>query len=163
MRCALAAALLSLALASSWAQESPSSSIDSLPAVLAPTSPRSDYLSSDGTINWAKLDADSQAHLQTASELSASASETESKLKDLQTQYTDLLNLSRAADEAARKALARSSANSALWRVGALSGVAGLAGSLLDHEAARGAGVGAGIGALAAAVWWVVEGWPPWK
>lgn len=61
------------------------------------------YLNPDGTINWQALEAASQELLKTALEAEASQAELQSRLKDLQTQYALLQNLSKEADESAKK------------------------------------------------------------
>jgi hypothetical protein len=63
---------------------------------------------------------------------------------------------------AAKAEVRRHNLAAGLWRAGALSGIAGLAGSLLDRSNPRGAAIGAGAGALAGGVWLLTEHWPPW-
>lgn len=151
MRCALVAFLACLALVSSWAQDPPSSSTDSPPAASALTSPKLSDIAARLLSLSTALSSEADAQSIELSELQSLLEESRTALESSQA------SLDKAAVEAKRL-----SAGMALWRVGALSGVIGLAGSLLDHEAARGAGIGAGIGAAAAAVWWAVEAWPPW-
>jgi hypothetical protein len=62
--------------------------------------------------------------------------------------------------KAEKKAEAR---KAALWRVLALLGITGIAGSLIDAAPERGAAYGAAAGAVGGAVWWAAEHWPPWR
>jgi len=108
------------------------------------TAARLSRLSADLLTELTALQADSAA-------LSSSLAESRSALTSCQQ------SLEQAAKQARRDSL-----TAGLWRVGALSGTAGLIGALIDAGTPRDAAMGAGIGAAIGAAWWIAEHWPPW-
>lgn len=54
----------------------------------------------------------------------------------------------------------QASLKSGLWRFGAFSSIAGLAGTALEGRLGQGTAWGAGLGAVAGGVWLAIEHWP---
>jgi hypothetical protein len=152
MRCAFALALCCLALVSSWARPESIPSTASPPAVSAPSSPTLSDIA-------ARLSALSTA---LSSEASAQSTELQESKSLLEESRNALLSSQASLDKAARETRLRS-LDAALWRFGALSGVLGAGGSLLEPAKAQGAAIGAGIGAAIALAWTIFDYWPPWK
>jgi hypothetical protein len=94
--------------------------------------------------------------VQASGELSTEAWALQSDLKLSQTQYANLLKLSKETDAAASRVIQRCSLEVALWRVGAFAGTAGCAGALLSSGRLQSAAIGVVFGAAAGIVWWMV-------
>ena len=180
MRCALAVFLACLLLASLSAQASSTPSTGSpLEASAAPSSqpvPTWDQLDEI----WNQLEQSGQTSSTDLAALKASLSQARRLSTTLSAQLvastTRARELSSSLEQAdsslqaserslqeANRLASRHSLALGLWRVGALSSIAGLAGTALEGRLGQGTAWGAGIGAIAGGVWYLAEHWPPWN